>query len=171
MVKDLEMLYAEVRRDLDAIAIPYRPVDRLTIHTRWTRRWGECRIRNGEVEAIGISARLLQDDVPDQAVKNVIAHELLHTVRGCYAHRGKWQQLADMVNRALPSYRITCTAKAEEYGLAPPEQKPPCYVLLCTACGMRYDRQRRSKAVQNPGRYRCGRCGGPLVARHTGDVK
>ena len=156
-MKDLEKLVAECKADLDSIGIRYGCVVRWEINTRAKRRWGQCEKLLGGFYAISISARLLQDDVNDMAVKNTILHELLHTVKGCHGHTGLWANLAAKVNRCLPQYTIQRRTDAEEKSV---ERADPRYVLKCTGCGKEYGRYRMTDFVRCPRSYRCGDCGG-----------
>ena len=116
-MKDLEMLASECEADLSSINIQPGEVSQWLINTRAKNRWGQCKRCLPGIFDISISARLLQDSVSDQAAKNTIMHELLHTVKGCYGHKGKWKDLALTVNRLLPQYTIKRTTSAEEKGL------------------------------------------------------
>ena len=112
---------------------------------------------------IQIAAALLQDDVDDQAVKDTIVHELLHTIPGCFKHTGKWKQYANTINRLLPQYKIKRGSSYEEKGLEDLRPKPQCrYILKCLRCGSEIGRQRMSAAVEHPEHYRC-KCGGRLT--------
>ena len=83
-MKDLEMLASECEADLSSINIQPGEVNQWLINTRAKNRWGQCKRCLPGIFDISISARLLQDSVSDQAAKNTIMHELLHTVKGCY---------------------------------------------------------------------------------------
>ncbi len=49
----------------------------------------------------------------EKDIKNVIVHELLHTIPSDFSHKGEWQKWADYVN-ANSSYTITVTADIEK---------------------------------------------------------
>lgn len=151
----------EVRRDLESIGIRCRAVRRWYVNTRAKKRWGECRALGGGEFEIGISDRLLADAADEQALRNTIAHELLHTVEGCSGHRGLWRSLADKINRELPGYSVTRVTSAEEKGIT---EIPPApryrYALVCEGCGQTILRQKESKLIRSPNRYRCAKCGG-----------
>ena len=162
-MKDLMKLVAESKAELDAIGIPYRTVRNWTVNTRARSRWGQCKTISKGVFDIDISERLLSGDVPDFSAKNTIIHELLHTVEGCEGHGGKWKQLAERVNQAYPQYHIKRVTSNEEAGVQP-IQKPyrAVYKIACSRCGTYTYRQKASKLVQHPERYRCAKCGGKL---------
>lgn len=163
-MKDLMKYVEECQRDLDLLRIPYRIVRKWEINTRAKARWGLCKRVSKGVFDISISARLLEDDVADQAVKDTITHELLHTVSGAYDHQVKWKTLARLVNTKIPGYNIKRTTSYEEKGIAAtPKQRNYRYVLQCEKCGYTTYRERESKLVQNPDHYRCALCGGRIL--------
>ena len=159
-MKDLRKLAAECEADLLSIGIQPGKVNAWTVNTRAKSRWGLCRqVAPGEY-VISISNRLLQDNVSDQAAKNTVAHELLHTVQGCLSHKGKWKELAAKLNRLLPQYSIKRTTSCAEKGL-PDERKKTTnrYAVRCIHCGNEFYREKESKLIQHPEKFRCGACG------------
>ena len=161
-MKNLENLAAACETDLRTLGIrPGRVVD-WKINTRAKSRWGQCRELCPGCYEISIAARLLQDDVSDQAAMDTILHELLHTVRGCRKHTGRWAALAERVNRLLPHYTIKRTASPGEKGIeAPAPIRENRYILRCLRCGREFCRERQSRIIQHPEQYRCA-CGGAL---------
>ncbi len=161
-MKNLQNLAAACEADLRSIGIRPGRVSAWRVNTRAKSRWGQCRELAPGCFEISIAARLLQDDVSDQAAKDTILHELLHTVRGCHGHTGRWAELAAQVNRLLPQYTIKRTATAEEKGIeAAPRVCESRYMLRCVRCGREFRRERQSRIIQHPERYRCT-CGGTL---------
>jgi len=162
-MKDLRKLAAECEADLLSIGIQPGKVNQWVINTRAKCRWGQCKqIAPGEF-VISIANRLLQDTVSDQAAKNTILHELLHTVKGCHGHKGQWKELAAKVNRRLPQYTIKRTTSYEEKGLEyKPKARTNRYAVKCIQCGNEFYREKESKLIQHPEKYRCGSCGGHL---------
>lgn len=160
-MKDLMKLVAECKAELDSISVPYQTVHRWKVNTRAKARWGYCKkLWEGAFE-IQIAQCLLEDTVDDIAVKTTIIHELLHTVKGCHGHKGKWKEYAEYVNRKLPKYHIKRTTSHKEKGI---EYKPRTviyrYVFECQHCKRQVRRERSSKFVENYERYTCGNCGG-----------
>lgn len=150
-MKDLEQLARECQRDLFSVHIRPGKVRNWCVNTRAKARWGLCtKVARGLFD-IQISAILLQDSVDDQAVKNTIVHELLHTIPGCFKHTGKWKQYATTVNSLLPQYHIKPRSSYEEKGLGDMRQAPEYpYLLKCVRCGAEIKRQRKSAVVENP---------------------
>lgn len=162
-MKDLMKLVEECRRDLLSVHILPGDVRNWSVNKRAKARWGYCvKVARGLFD-IQIAASLLQDDVDDQAVKDTIAHELLHTVPGCFKHTGKWKQYATAVNYLLPQYNIKAQSSYEDKGLEDTRPEPEYrYVLKCLQCGAEIKRQKKSAAVEHPEHYRCV-CGGRLT--------
>ena len=162
-MKDLMKLVGESQRDLASLNIRTSNVRNWSVNTRAKARWGYCVKMSKGLFDIQIAAALLQDDVDDQAVKDTIVHELLHTIPGCFKHTGKWKQYANTINRLLPQYKIKRGSSYEEKGLEDLRPKPQCrYILKCLRCGSEIGRQRMSAAVEHPEHYRC-KCGGRLT--------
>ena len=99
-MKDLKKLANECMAELDAIGVQYGNVISWQINTRVKNRWGQCRYIGGGRYSINITNRLLDDNLPDEAAKETIIHELLHSVDGCMNHGPNWKRVADKVNRA-----------------------------------------------------------------------
>lgn len=158
-MKDLNKLAEECEADLRSIGIVPGTVVEWSVNTRAKKRWGQCRAVTSDTFAIQIASRLLEDDVSDQAAKNTVLHELLHTVPGCHGHRGRWKELAESVNRLLPEYTVKRTTTEAEKGVS---GDPPTYVVVCADCGREYGTLRMTRLIRTPGRFRCGICGGKL---------
>lgn len=155
-MKDLNKLASECIADLTAARMRLRSVRNWKIGTNKKNLWGLCETVAPGVFDISISEALLQDDVDDQAVKNTIAHELLHTVDGCMNHGRYWHKLAGLVNERCPGYNIRSRTSAEEKGI----QIHYKYMLRCTGCGAIAGRHKKSRFVEHFDRYICSKCGG-----------
>lgn len=168
-MRDLTKLVAECRADL--LSLGYKPCENIEwrIDSRAKKRWGQCRYTASlKACVILISNRLLQDDVDDQAAKDTIMHELIHTVRDkngkpASKHTGLWKQIAEDVNTRLPQYTIKRTTSCTEKGVEPAKLSQVNYILRCEHCGMEIHRERMSKVISHPEKYRCGNCGFKLV--------
>ena len=129
------------------------------LNRRARTRFGCCVRKNG-IYTIELSARLAEQGRED-AILQVLAHEVLHTCYGCSNHGARWKGYAARMNAAY-GYDITRTDTCEKLGV--PDTKKVRYVLVCTKCGARITRSRRSRLVDHPECYRC-RCGGKLERR------
>ena len=173
------------------IPVPADICEQVDINPRPKKRYGCCRLKNG-VYHIEISEFILACDL--EKISEVMAHEVLHTCKGCYNHGNMWKRYAAMMNSAY-GYDIKRTSSNEEMGIQDTEVKGKTYssvmenpesagretgtsagrvkyIIKCRKCGREYPRQRCSAVVKNPKAYRC-RCGGRLTVfeiRRTADL-
>ena len=128
------------------------------INRRAMGRFGACFANRREgTFLIEISDVLL--NATEEACRQTLAHEVLHTCYGCQNHKKRWHHYADMMNRTY-GYCIERTDSPERLGV---ERKEVVrYLLECTGCGAEIPRSRRSRLVLHPEEYRCAKCGGHL---------
>ena len=162
----LAELFNEVIREAISIGIPIgMDIRGPVVNKRAKTRFGCCKAEKifpGTVQyTIEISERILT--APEKNIKEIIAHELLHTCRGCMNHGKKWKTYAEKFGNAF-GYKITRTSTDTSFGLSvtKAEAAPPRYMLVSSRCGREYLRRRRSRVVEHPEQYRCGKCGGHL---------
>ena len=128
---------------------------------RAKKRFAACK-RNGRTFFIEVSERLYSADVPEKKLMETLAHEVLHTCRGCFDHGKRWKQYAAVMNQRW-GYEISRTAEHKELGLEDDGSREPFrYVLTCEKCGKQIKRRRRSRLITHTDQYRC-LCGGKLV--------
>ena len=142
------------------IPVSKRILTDVRINPRPKKRFGCCR-KTGRDFQIEVSRFVL--DAPEEAIRNVIAHEVLHTCRGAMDHQSKWKEYASLMNRTY-GYTIKRTNSFEELGLvrSKPAGEPNYrYIIRCKRCGRQMQRQRASRLTRHPDLYRC-RCGGRL---------
>lgn len=167
-MRDLQQYARECLNELDEIGIEYGNITEFIVNTRAKRRWGLCKTVPGGFQ-ISISSILLDERNNEEGLKNTIIHEILHTCKGCLNHKENWKRLANKVNAAY-GYNIKRCSNAEEKGVLE-ETRPPVpvrqanYFVVCEDCGKTYSRTKKSKLITNPGRYRCGVCGGKLFLK------
>lgn len=159
-MRDLMTYARECMEELDVINVPYvRPVC-WKVNTRAKKFYGQCtRSRyNDKTFTIDIAAKLLGDDVDEMAVKNVIHHELVHTIPGCFNHGKEFVYWCNVINR---EYGYTVETKAhdyvQKYNVPATEYK---YAVRCKKCGAIVRRVRMSDLIKYPSIYSCGKCGG-----------
>lgn len=161
-MKDLWELAQDCQMELAYLHIPWGKVRNWTVNTRAKARWGLCTKVSRGVFDIQIAASLLDDTVADQAAKDTIVHELLHTVPGCFKHTGKWKQYAELINRLMPRYCIKSRSSYADKGVEDIRSTPTYrYILKCEQCGREVRRQKKSAVIEHPENYRC-KCGGKL---------
>lgn len=163
--KNLDQLLAQVIAQARSLSIPVsRRIDpHVAVNTRARTRFGCCRSRLGR-HTIEVSSVLLNAE--EHAVRQVLAHEILHTCPGCTNHGVKWQHWAALMSRQF-GYDIRRTDSHQALGLE--DTRPVRYVVVCRQCGSRTNRMKRSPLVVHPERYRC-KCGGSLYIEFPGDT-
>lgn len=95
----------------------------------------------------------------EQALKNTIAHEILHSVKGCFNHQKKWKAMAEKVNSKY-GYNITRLGDNSEANVKPK------YIVVCKNCGLEYKYFKKGKVIKyleaNSKNIKCGKCRGEL---------
>ena len=162
---NLDQLLAQVIAQARYLRIPVSSkIDpHVVVNTRARTRLGCCRTEPDR-HTIELSAALLTAD--EQIIRQVLAHEILHTCPGCANHGPRWQRWAAMMSRQF-GYRIHRTASHAALGIE--DDRPVRYVVVCGRCGSRTNRMKRSPLVDHPERYRC-KCGGRLHVESPGDT-
>lgn len=133
-------------------------IPEIYINRRARSRFGACK-----KTPTGFKIELCESmlDASEFDIKNVLAHELLHTCYGCYNHGKRWKMYVSKMNEAY-GYNITTTSTYEKMGLRKPEKNTEYkYKVECMNCGHVFYRQKKSKLITNTKNYRC-RCGGKL---------
>ena len=156
---DLLAVAASCRSDLEALGINCGVVRGIELDKRACRTWGTCRKYPDGSYRIGISPKLLAEDVPLDVLKNTLYHEFLHAATGCSGHTGQWKQYAKLVSNAL-NVQISRTASWEDKGLDLKEDTTVRYRFACQGCGAEVIRFRACRFTKYYKRYRCARCGG-----------
>lgn len=167
-MEHINELFKEVLNESKKINLPISNniINNITLNKRAKSRFGCCKkIKKGmslnyEIE---LSNRLIGCD--DKIIKQILAHEILHTCQGCNNHGSIWKSYAEKMNIEY-GYNIKRTETAEELGIIEERgkiQKPleENYVIICKKCGARISRTRKSNVVKCPAKYRC-KCGGKL---------
>lgn len=159
-MNDFNTLLQIVIAEAKAIKIPVSEhiQPNVIINKRAKKRFGQCIIEN-ESYTIELSEKLL--NVPEQSCKQTIAHEIIHTCKGCQNHGTLFMHYAEQMNQRY-GYHIKRTNSCEEMGIAREQtEKPVKYIVLCEKCGVQIKRERYSNVIADPSHYRC-RCGGTL---------
>lgn len=162
--ENIDSLLKEVIREAQAIKIPVPKNinEKVYINPRPKKRFGCCNTMGGRFN-IEISEFLLKAE--PHKIKEVLAHELLHTCKGCRNHGPRWKEYAASMNKAY-RYNIKRVSSFEELGLDPlptPDKEANIkYIIKCQNCGKEYPRQRFTCVMQKMNAYRC-QCGGKLT--------
>jgi predicted SprT family Zn-dependent metalloprotease len=162
--KELELLVSEVAKNLESIGIPIsKNIKGVSINKRARKRLGACKIEKSPYKEdcfiIEISAVSLDLDL--KHLKDIIAHELLHTCDGCFNHGEKWKKFT--IKAKAMGYDISRTVSYETLGIDNLKTKESVkYKVKCQNCGHVYERKRMCQLIKTPKKYRCGLCGGAL---------
>lgn len=163
--KQIETYMTEVIMQCKAIGIPVSDSiePEIYINKRAKSRFAACKMEKGFYEKrymIEVGEALLKVEDP-WIIKNILAHEVLHTCPRCYNHGITWKSYAQKMNEKY-QYQIKTTSTYEELGLIAPEKKKNVkYIIVCDKCGNVFYRQKKSKLITNINQYRC-KCGGTL---------
>lgn len=156
---EITKLFTEVKNDAAAMALPYNPHVRYLGLDRCTRSLGRCRRqlgRDGHTPVYTITISRYIDTLSLQEIKDVMMHELIHTIPGCFNHSAQFTRFADMINhKSQQIYHVQTRYKGSTFQ----QNTPYKYVIECSHCGQRLYRTRKSTITEHPGRYRCT-CGG-----------
>lgn len=159
-MKNLFKLFNECRAEITNCGYDTGYINSITSNARFTRRLGQTAINGYGRFEIEISNKVLTDDYPEIYTKEVILHELIHTLPGCFNHGDKFKAVARALNIRY-GYNISRVASGSAVAcLAPQEHK---YEIQCPVCGKIFYRDRMSDFVKNPQNYRHSDCGEKLV--------
>lgn len=119
---------------------------------------GQCRYqRETHTCLISLSKNFMENE---QAVKDTLAHELVHTMHNCRNHGRNFHVYARKIEKILGDVEIQVRASQEDMDMEALKRRAK-YLVRCQSCGHEWYRQRRSKLILHPERYHCG-CGGRL---------
>lgn len=99
---------------------------------------------------------------------STLAHETIHTLVGCYNHgpnfKAAGEKLASVYSGIVIN-RLTCDPGYNKFARSkktyvPKEERKYKYKVVCPKCGQIFYRERLSKLIKSPEKFRCGRCGG-----------
>lgn len=159
----INAIAGEALKELHKAGIfPSKNIKEIKENKRAKKRLGCCKkvmVNQSEEYSIEISTVLEQET--DQMIKEIIIHELLHTCKGCFNHGKEWKRKAAEVNR-MYGYKIKTYAEPKQQDIENKTEPGYKYIIECKGCGTIGYRKKKSKLIQNPQLYRCGKCGGRL---------
>lgn len=162
---EIDVILQEVITEAKNINIPLGNIYPVVkISTRTTKRLGQCS-KKGNNYFIQVSSFAITED--KKAVRETLAHEILHTCYNCMNHGELWKMYANKMNKKY-GYNITRTKTIETAAsmgvIKPIQNHNVTYTIKCQgSCGQVIHRHRKSKLTQYPYLYKCGKCGGKLV--------
>ena len=89
------------------------------------------------------------NQIPDQTkaetrLQSTIVHELLHTIKGCFNHGSKFQNMCYRINRLHPELKLQTGTPAEDVDVTLPIKEPKM-TFTCNKCGKVYNWFRKPK--------------------------
>lgn len=147
-----------VLQKLDNIGVEYGEIKSFDVNSRAKGRFGQAQRRGGSYK-INIMEELC-DPRYLHGLESTIAHEVIHTCKGCMNHGEEWKRIAKKASDAY-GWKITRTNSREEKGLpAVNNLEAYKYKVVCKGCGQTIYRKRRSDLIRNVNAYKCGTCHG-----------
>lgn len=103
-----------------------------------------------------------------EKIRNTIMHELIHSLKDCMCHTGKWHVVCNRINHEY-GYDLTRTSYYPEYTNFRNKVKPTTrlskkYLITCVHCGHTWNYSKQSKLIKelmnvpNSTRYSCPYC-------------
>ena len=160
-MKDYMAMFNEAMDIVESLGIETGNIIDVKLNYRAKNRFGQCRRNNVfNTYELNFNHLIFADEANDDAIMNVLIHEILHTCEGGMTHKGEWKRLANVV-REKTGYNVTRCNSYSDFGIDTPiRKKAHNYVFVCEDCGGKIVMERASKFVKNYKHYRCGKCGG-----------
>lgn len=169
-MRNFTQIMNECKQELDSIGMhKYSPfIMGISVNNRLSRSLGRCKrayYATGEQYWIELAEKVAKDNVDLHFVKNIIMHELVHTMPGCFNHGPNFHRKAEVINRYLGYHIGTEESGANMLaaGVAPIDRRLNAkYKVVCEKCGQTLYRLRWCDLTANAGKYTCTRnnCGG-----------
>lgn len=162
----INRLAVEAGEELKAICIhPSDKVIAIKENRRAKKRLGCCKKeRRIAQEFFIIEISTVLEEATDQAIKEILIHELLHTCKGCFNHGKLWKLYAAKVNQVY-GYNISTYADTAQLNIEKTTTPKYRYEIRCQQCNHVGYRQKKSKVITYPHLYKCGKCAGTLKVR------
>ena len=161
-----EKLYEEVKNELKNVLPLSKNVNSSPNYFKSINTLGKCnrKIIGGIIKIFTISLNEYLENCTDQTIKNTIAHELIHTIDGCFDHKNKFKIMAQKIKQL--GYEVSRTSKSKEFSEFVQKlrqdnetrRKSKIYKVTCNHCGRSVLRQRKI----NVNHYICPVCSGSL---------
>ena len=159
----LKSIFENVKYDLEDIGIPVSEnIDPYIRISRAKRRWGSCKKINGGRYKFCISISDICFNEPEYIdfIKNTMAHEIIHTAKGCFDHGRLFKTYGKMAEKK--GYIVNISDKSSVVKSEEELFDEARHVLKCSKCGKLYFRLRFPSKKGYINRIRCGVCGEKL---------
>lgn len=190
--QDIQKLFSEVYNEftdfsddlgfcIDAIVNP----DIEWTRTNATRKLGDChRVgykycggREIPVFQIRLNPAILEfDSSYEDNIKAIIAHELCHTLPGCFNHGKEFQTKGKLIQDLLGYYVNTKADEETSKYFNNALLAKPAYKVICDNCGAESDYTKLDDKLKKSWQYKCSSCGKPYLVTYklnkkTGEYK
>ena len=159
-------LYKEVKEELSKVLPLGQCINAEPRYFKSIRALGRCnrKIIGDKYPIFTIFLNEYLENCKDQTIKNTIAHELIHTIKGCFDHKTYFKYYASKI--AQYGYTVARTTRDTDFrefcnNLRNGKQgnkKHHIYKVTCLECGRSVLRERRI----NVNNYICPACHGHL---------
>ena len=169
---EFESLLLEVKRELLKFKIPVsNDIDPCINYVTTFSTLGMCERNSNPLYKYNLTFSELIFYFPINTIKDIIAHELIHSCPNCFDHRNTFKMYANTVNR-LGGYNVyRCLSREDTLPYLPKHiqekyKQEPKYFVKCNKCGDVVYRFKKSNLIQHPEQYRCCICGGKFESYH-----
>ena len=122
---------------------------------------GRCTRGNGRY-SIELNPNILKfTEDGEKIIRETLAHELCHTLPGCFNHGKEFHNKADKIYK-LMGYHIDTKADTDSSQYFMKYLPQTNYMLICDECGNQTPISKMSDPVKNPSNYSCKKCNGDL---------
>jgi predicted SprT family Zn-dependent metalloprotease len=97
----------------------------------------------------------------ERIIKDTIAHELCHTLPGCFNHGSEFHRNAQLIRQGL-GYYIDTKADVDASAYFRKYLPDAPYKVICDKCGNETSFARIQGVVENPIQYSCAKCDGSV---------
>lgn len=159
--------------DRNNINAPFDRIRNIKWNGRIKNKLGYCRY-SARLNVYEICLNKVLLNISKKKIISVLAHEIIHTVDGCFNHDTKFINISNMLNKAenleinVRDERENIEEALESVGKLSSLYK---YEAYCTKCGahLRYISKGNADIVKNPETYRHRNCGGIVAVRRIVD--
>ena len=159
--KKLQTLFKQAELLLKQTNIPVGKITSISINPSLSKTWARCKLNHDGTFSIDVSEKLVENG-SDTGIIETILHEMLHTCKGCFNHKGLWKKYAEILNSKF-DFNIKRINSVLDKGIEDTPAKIYKYTVRCPSCGKEYYYSRSCRVVKNPERYQCGHCRVSLV--------
>ena len=147
----------ECKRELDDLEIPYASgINEVIINSRLSTTIGRCCKSKGKY-TIEVCPIVADESANKLAVKQVLIHELLHSVNGAMAHNNTWYRYVYKVNHKY-GYDIERCGSLASFKVKDYKKYGYKFLVECKGCGSKYYSKQEHKTHKHLECCYCTNC-------------